>query len=104
MQKIPAGAVMRNTDLIILGVMGVAAVVSAGAFSKIAKFLFDRGLADNNAPVPNIMVFYKRYMVHTRKQTGRIGGIFWVHSISAGIFICTGVIYTIFRLILPRFL
>ena len=45
---------------------------------------------------------YKTYIVHTKQKTGRIGIAFWVHSISAGIFIATGVIYTIGRLILPR--
>ena len=36
------------------------------------------------------------------RLTGRIGGAFWVHSASAGIFIFTGVVYTIVRFVLPR--
>jgi hypothetical protein len=84
--------------------MGVAAVAAAGSFSIIARYLFDRGLADPNTKRPDILAFYKAYMAHTRKQTGRIGGAFWVHSISAGVFIATGVAYTIGRFILPRFL
>ncbi|MBC2712952.1 MAG: hypothetical protein HGJ94_18750 [Desulfosarcina sp.] len=94
---------MNTTDYIIIGFMGIAAVVAAGAFSAIAKYLFDRGLVDRNASPPNIMNFYKTYIAHTRKKTGRIGGAFWIHSMSAGIFISTGVVYTIVRLVLPRF-
>jgi hypothetical protein len=85
-------------------VMGIAAVTAAGSFSIIARYLFDRGLADQNAPAPNIMGLYRTYMAHTKKETGRIGGAFWVHSVSAGIFILTGVVYTAGRFILPRIL
>jgi len=83
--------------------MGVAAVIAAGSFSIIAQYLFKRGLADRNALAPNIMALYKTYIAHTKKKTGKIGGAFWVHSVSAGIFISTGVAYTIGRFILPRF-
>jgi len=81
--------------------MGVAAVIAAGSFSIIARYLFDHGLADRNALRPNIMELYKTYIAHTKQKTGRIGAPFWVHSISAGIFISTGVFYTIGRFILP---
>ena len=95
---------METEEYTILILMGVAALMAAGSFrSVIARYLFDRGLADRNAKAPNILVFYKTYMTQTRKQTGRIGTPFWVHSVSAGIFILTGVVYTIFRFILPRF-
>ena len=83
--------------------MGVAAIIAAGSFSIIARYLFDHGLADRNALAPNIMDLYRAYMAHTKKKNGRIGGVFWVHSVSAGIFIATGVLYTIGRFILPRF-
>lgn len=84
--------------------MGVVVVIAAGSFSIIAKYLFDRGLAVRDARAPNILVFYKTYMTHTKKKTGRIGGAFWVHSVSAGLFIATGVVYTIARFVLPRLL
>ena len=84
--------------------MGVAAVIAAGSFSIIARCLFDRCLADRNARAPDIRVFYKTYITHTKKKTGRIGGAFWIHSVSAGIFIFTGVVYTIVRVVLPRLL
>jgi hypothetical protein len=84
-------------------VLGVAAVIAAGSFTIIARYLFDRGLADRSALAPNIIDFYKIYIAHTKHKTGRIGGAFWVHSASTGVFIATGVIYTIGRLILPRF-
>ncbi len=83
--------------------MGLAAVVAAASFSIIARYLFDGGLADRNEKAPDIRVLYKTYMAHTKKKTGRIGGAFWVHSVSAGIFISIGVAYTIYRFVLPRF-
>ena len=83
--------------------MGLAAVIAAGSFSIIARYLFNRGLADRNVRAPNIVGLYKTYIAHSKKETGRIGGAFWVHSVSAGTFIITGVVYTIGRFILPRF-
>ena len=93
---------MIAADYTILIVMGVAVAIAAGSFSIIARYLFDRGLADRNALAPNIIDLYKTYIAHTRKMTGRIGAAFWIHSVSAGIFISTGVFYTIGRFILPR--
>ena len=93
---------MIAADYTILIVMGVAVAIAAGSFSIIARYLFDRGLADRNALAPNIIDLYKTYIAHTRKMTGRIGVAFWIHSVSAGIFISTGVFYTIGRFILPR--
>ena len=93
---------MIAADYAILMVMGVAAAIAAGSFSVIAGYLFERGLADRNAPVPNILGLYKTYMRHTKAKTGRIGGAFWIHSGSMGIFISTGVVYTIVRFVLPR--
>jgi hypothetical protein len=95
---------LQASDYIIMVVMGAAAVIAAGSFSIIARYLFDRGLADRSAKAPNILVLYKTYLAQTRKQTGRIGTAFWVHSGSAGLFILTGVVYTIVRFILPRFM
>ncbi len=95
---------MIAADYTILIVMGVAAIIAAGSFSIIARYLFDRGLADPNVRKPDILGFYKTYMAHTKKETGRIGGAFWVHSVAAGIFISTGVVYTIGRFVVPRFL
>ena len=93
---------MTATDYTTFMVMGLAAIIAAVSFSTIAKYLFDRGLADRNLQAPDIRVLYKAYIAHTRKKTGRIGGAFWVHSVSAGIFISTGVVYTIYRFIMPR--
>ena len=83
--------------------MGLAALVAAGSFSVIAKYLFDRGLADRNERAPDIRIYYRTYLTATRKESGRVGVVFWMHCVAAGIFICTGVGYTIFRFILPRF-
>jgi hypothetical protein len=82
--------------------MGVAAMIAAGSFSIIARYLFDRGLANRKTLAPNIIDLYRTYIAHTRKKTGRIGLAFWVHSVSAGMFISIGVFYTIGRFILPR--
>ncbi len=93
---------MNTIDIIILVLMAMAAIVAAGAFAAIAKYLFDHGLADRHQTAPNIVELYKTYMAHTRKTTGRIGGMFWIHGVSAGIFITVGVIYSVVRFILPR--
>ena len=93
---------MNTTDILILALMAFAAIIAAGAFAAIAKYLFDCGLSDPKQSAPNIIEFYKTYAVLTRKTNGRIGGMFWVHCISAGLFITIGVIYTIVRFILPR--
>jgi hypothetical protein len=85
-------------------VMGVAAIVAAGSFSFILQYLFAKGLADRNALVPNLMVIYRIYITNTKRDTGHIGGAFWAHCVFAGIFVATGVVYTLSRFILPRML
>lgn len=83
--------------------MLVAAVVSAGSFSVIARYLFDRGLADRDMRAPDVRALYRLYIMHTRQQTGRIGLAIWIHFVSAGVFILTGTGYTIVRFVLPHF-
>jgi len=92
---------MTVADYTILILMGVAALCAAASFSIIARYLFDRGLADRNAQTVDIRQLYSAYMADTRRQTGRIGSVFWVHCVAAGLFISIGVIYTIFRFLLP---
>jgi len=94
---------MSVNDYTILILMGIAAITAAGSFSIIVRYLFDQGLADPKDQKPDILAFYKTYMGNTKKQTGRIGGAFWVHSVSAGVFILLGIAYTIYRFILPHF-
>ena len=79
-----------------------AALISAGSFAAIVTYLFDRGLADRNERSPDIRMYYRSYLSATKKETGRIGTAFWIHCVSAGVFICTGVGYTIFQFLLPR--
>jgi hypothetical protein len=93
---------MRPVDYAAMLIMGAAAMIAAGAFSVIARYLFDRGLADRRAPTPDIRVFYRAYIAHTRTTTGRIGAALWVHGVSVALFIITGVSYTIVRWVLPR--
>jgi hypothetical protein len=95
---------MIAADYAIIIVMGVAAVIAAGSFSVIANYLFDRGLADRNHASADIRRFYKIYITQTKQASGRIGSAFWVHGVSVAIFILTGVIYTVVRMIVPRFL
>lgn len=95
---------MNPIDITILILMGLAAVISAGSFSAIMRTLFDRGLANPRDRKPDILGYYKTYVAHTRRQIGRIGGTFWVHTVSAAVFILIGVCYTIYRFIIPRFL
>jgi len=80
----------------------MAALVAAGSFAAIMRYLFDCGLADRNERSTDIRVYYQTYLAATKKETGRIGTALWVHGISTGVFICAGVGYTIFRFILPR--
>lgn len=94
---------MTGADFTITMVMIAAAVVSAGSFSVIAGYLFNRGLADRNVRAPDIKALYRLYIMHTRKQTGRIGIAIWIHFVSAGVFVLTGTVYTIVRFVLPRF-
>lgn len=94
---------MTAFDYTIIALMGLAALTAAGSFSAIAKYLFDRGLAERNDRETDLRKYYRSYLAATRKENGRAGSAFWVHCVSAGIFICTGVGYTIVRLILPRF-
>lgn len=92
---------MHTTDIVILSLMAGAAFVAAGAFAAITRYLFDRGLADPNAVKPDLPGFYRAYVAHTRKTTGRVGLPLWIHAIFAGLFIAMGVGYTLVRFILP---
>ena len=92
---------MTTLDYTILITMGVLAVLAVGSFSIIARYLFDRGVVDRDRPTPDVRHFYKKYIEHTRADSGRIGIAFWIHSVSAAIFILTGVIYTLFRFAFP---
>ena len=94
---------MTAADTIIVILMGLAALVAAVSFSIVVRYLFERGLADRNMQAPDLREIYRTYMNQTRKENGRVGPVLWIHGGSAAIFIFTGVAYTIFRFILPRF-
>lgn len=94
---------MTNTDTIIAILMGLTAIVAAASFSVIVRYLFERGLADRDMQTPDLREIYRTYINQTRKENGRLGPALWIHGGSAAIFIFTGVAYTIFRFILPRF-
>ena len=94
---------MTTADTIVLIVMGLAAVAAAGSFSAIARYLFDRKLADRHDCSPDIRLLYRTYMSQTKHESGRIGRALWIHGLGAGIFILTGTVYTIVRFVLPRF-
>lgn len=81
--------------------MALAALGAAIAFAAIAKTLFDRGLLDRNTAAPDIRRFYTAYRLHTPQTSGRVGGAFWIHCLSVGLFIAVGVIYTAWRCLLP---
>jgi hypothetical protein len=93
---------MNTIDIVILAGMAVVAVIAAGAFAAIVRYLFDRGLADPRAAAPpDILAMYKTFAAHTRQATGRVGPALWVHGISAGLFVAVGVGYSIVRFVLP---
>jgi len=91
-------------DYTIVAIMGALAVLAAFTFSRIAGHLFAHGLADPHAVNPDIKSIYRTYIAHRRQTEGRIGLVFWVHGVSTGLFIVTGVAYTTLRFIIPRFL
>lgn len=93
---------LTTLDTVICVSMAVAAVIAAASFSIIVRYLFARDLADRNQQVLDIRSLYTAYIAQTRRETGRIGGALWVHSVAAGLFISIGVGYTIYRFILPR--
>ena len=80
----------------------LAALIATGSFAAMMRYLFERGLADRNERSADIRLYYQTYLSTTKRETGKIGTALWVHGISAGVFICAGVAYTIFRFILPR--
>ena len=81
--------------------MGVAAALAAGTFAWIGRYLFDHGLADPNDRSPDIRRLYRAFIRHTRHTTGRVGIALWIHGAAAGLFIATGVAYTLVRWIMP---
>ena len=93
---------MTALDYTIVVLAALAALVAAGSFAAIMRYLFDRGLADRNKRSADIRQYYQTYLSTTKRETGRIGTALWIHGISTGVFICAGVGYTIFRFILPR--
>jgi hypothetical protein len=84
-----------------MAIMAVWGGVATVSFSRIAGYLFSHGLADPRALHPDIRSVYQTYITHRRKVDGRIGVVFWIHSVSAGLFICTGVVYTVIRFVIP---
>ena len=93
---------MTLIDTLIIGLAGAAALIAAVSFASMAKYLFDRGLADRNDRSPDIRVYYQTYLTVTKQRDGRVGTAFWIHCLSVGVFVCTAVGYTLFRFILPR--
>ena len=63
---------MIPMDYAALGAMAVAALIAAATFAKIARYLFDRQLADRNDPMPNLLSLYRKFKDHTRAQTGQV--------------------------------
>jgi hypothetical protein len=95
---------LNAIDIIVLAVMAAAAVLAASTFAWIGRYLFDHGLADPNDRSPDIRRLYRAYIRHTRHTTGRVGIALWVHGAAAGLFIATGVAYTLLRWIVPSLL
>lgn len=72
-----------------------AAVIS---FASIEKYLIDRNLMSRDRAAPDLRKIYRAYIESTRHSEGRVGTGLWVHGVFAGLFILTGVIYSIIRL------
>jgi hypothetical protein len=65
--------------------------------AAIANYLFDHRLADRNDAFPNLLDLYRKYKRHTKKQTGQVNPLLWIHAAAAGTFILIGVAYTLAR-------
>ena len=94
---------MTTMDYTAIGGMLAAALVSALSFGMIANYLFDHRLADRNDPFPNILDLYRKYKAHTKETTGQVNPLYWIHTVSVGVFIALGVGYTLMRFIFKGF-
>ena len=95
---------MTTLDYTIFVLALLAALTAVVSFAAIMRYLFDRGLADRKERSADIRVYYQAYMASTKKENHRIGSAFWIHCLATGIFICAGVGYSVFRILLPRLL
>ena len=88
---------MQTMDYAAIFGMAVAAAAAAVSFGLIANYLFEHRLADRNDPFPNLLDFYRQYRRHTREKTGRSHPLLWIHLGAVGLFVVTGVAYTVAR-------
>jgi len=89
---------MGTADYLAFSLLGITITVATFSFARIEKYLTHHDLINPQAAYPNVIDYYKKYRQHTRKATGRTDRWLWIHFCTAGVFIGTGVLYTIFRL------
>lgn len=88
---------MQTMDYAAILGMAATAIAAAVSFGMIANTLFEHRLADRNDPRPNLLKLYREYRRHTREQAGRVNPLLWVHFAAVGLFVFTGVAYTLAR-------
>lgn len=88
---------MQTMDYAAILAMAAAAIAAAVSFGLIANTLFEHRLADRNDTRPNLLALYREYRRHTLEQTGRVNPLLWVHLAAVGLFVSTGVAYTLAR-------
>jgi hypothetical protein len=90
---------MNPIDYTFIVLLGGCLVTAVYSFARIEKYLIAHRLVDPNTSHPELLKFYKKYMAHTRSETGRIDTTFWIHVFSSGSFILLGIVYALIRLV-----
>jgi len=89
---------MNSIDYGFILLLGGALVAAVASFAVIEKYLLSHRLIDGKSSRPDVLDFYKKYIAHTKKQSGRIGAPFMIHAVSAAAFMLGGAVYVIVRL------
>jgi hypothetical protein len=97
---------MNTLDYAFILLLGISLVTAVSSFAVIEKYLLAHRLVNPKASHPDVLDFYKKYIAHTRNQSGRIGWPFLIHASAAATFMLGGAVYAILRLapwVLSRF-
>jgi hypothetical protein len=90
---------MNHIDIFFIVLLGGCLVTAVISFARIEKYLIAHRLIDPHTAHPEVLNFYRKYIAHTRSETGRIDTTFWIHVFSSGSFILLGVVYALIRLV-----
>ena len=97
---------MNTLDYAFILLLGISLAAAVSSFAVIEKYLLMHRLVNPKASRPDVLDFYKKYIAHTRNQSGRIGRPFLIHAAAAATFMLGGAVYAILHLapwVLSRF-